>query len=397
MDSSFRELLDLVLRWLHVIAGIMWVGNSLLFNWLDRNLQKRASKPKEHIGDIWLLHSGAFYEVEKKMLAPGQMPDVLHWFKWQSYTTWLSGISLLIVVYYMGDGAYLVDAGGKYSVDAAKDIGLGLLAFGFATYDIMWRTIGKRAERLAHALTVLLLVAIVFIATHVFSGRAAFIHVGAAIGTFMAGNVFFHIIPSQKELVGATKAGREQDMSYSVRAKQRSIHNNYLTFPLLFLMISNHFPSSYGSSKNAFFLLFIILVGASIRHVLNIRFDFKAWPLAFATVMTIGVVGTGWFFGVRQGKSGGGGQVERVAFSRVQLVIRDRCMPCHSEHPTDPTVQTAPNGVMFDTPEQIKAYSDRIKVRAVISKTMPQGNKTGITEEERDLLGKWILGGASTQ
>ena len=397
MDSSFRELLDLVLRWLHVIAGIMWVGNSLLFNWLDRNLQKREGKPKEHIGDIWLLHSGAFYEVEKKMLAPGKMPDVLHWFKWQSYTTWLSGISLLIVVYYMGDGSYLVEAGGKYSVDVAKDVGLGLLFLGFGVYDLLWRIIGKRAERLAHALSIGLLVAVVFIATHVFSGRAAYIHVGAVIGTCMAGNVFFHIIPSQRELVAATQSGREQEMSFSVRAKQRSIHNNYLTFPLLFLMVSNHFPSSYGSTKSAFVLLFLIVIGAGIRHVLNIRFDFKAWPLAFTTVLVIGIVGTGWFFGIRKGGSAAGTQVERVAFSRVQLVIRDRCSPCHAEHPTDPTVQTAPNGVMFDTPEQIKAYSDRIKARAVISKTMPQGNKTGITEEERDLLGKWILGGANIQ
>jgi uncharacterized membrane protein len=368
----------------------------MLFNWLDRNLEKLDARPKEHIGRIWLLHSGAFYEVEKKMLAPGQMPEVLHWFKWQSYTTWLSGISLLIIVYYLG-GSSLVDAGSSLSPERAKDVALGMVFGGFALYDVTMRALGKRAPKLALAVVVGFLLAAIFGATLWLNGRAAFIHVGALLGTCMAGNVFLHIVPSQRELVAATEAGREQDMALSWRAKERSIHNNYLTFPLLLLMLSNHFPSLFSHPRNGLALLFVIVLGASIRHILNIRFQFANWIPALASILLVGGVIFAVFFGVRKPGGKGSAAVERVSFTRVHLVIRDRCVPCHSENPTDNVYTQAPKGVMFDTPEQIKAYADQIKTQAVVSRAMPQGNKTNITEAERTLLGKWVLGGASLE
>ena len=395
MDSSLREVFDLVFRWIHLIAGIMWVGNSMLFNWLDRNLEKVPGAKKEHIGEIWMLHSGGFYQVEKKMLAPGEMPKVLHWFKWQSYTTWITGIILLYVVYYMGDGSMLVNATGPLKAEAAKDVALGLLIGGFVFYELLWRLIGKRAEGLATALSLLAALLLVYVTTKYLSGRAAFVHVGATFGTCMAGNVFLHIIPSQRALVKATEAGREQDMALSNRAKQRSIHNNYLTFPLLFIMVSNHYPSTYGHRYAGLVLITLMTTGAGVRHILNIRFQFKQWMPALASVITAGIIALMYFVVGPRKDTAAGGPVEKVAFARVNLVISERCLPCHAEHPTDDVYTQAPKGVMFNTPEQIKSYAEQIKMQAVVSKVMPQGNKTNITEDERALLANWIRGGAN--
>jgi uncharacterized membrane protein len=396
MDASFREILDLITRWIHLIAGIMWVGNSLLFNWLDRNLETTPGRRKEHLGRIWLLHSGAFYDVEKTMLAPGEMPKVLHWFKWQSYTTWLSGVALLYIVYYMGDGSYLVMAGGPVKVEAAKDIGIGLLILSVLAYEIVWRILGNRLPELAMFISLGSLIGITYFACQVFAGRAAFIHVGAVLGSCMAGNVFFHIMPSQRELVAATTSGRAQDPSYSIRAKQRSIHNNYMTFPLLLIMLSNHFPAVYGHKHAWLVLLTLLAVGAMVRHVLNIRFHFKAWVPALVSTIAFGVIALFYFVASPRNSGASSSQVgEKIAFVRVHLVIRERCVPCHAEQPTDSTYARAPKGVLLETPAQIKAYAEQIKVQAVISRAMPQGNKTGITEAERTLLGQWILGGAN--
>jgi uncharacterized membrane protein len=301
-----------------------------------------------------------------------------------------------LIVYYMGDGSLLVTAGGSLSVEHAKDLGLAYLVFGFAFYELTWRIIGKRFQVLAQALSILALVACVYLCTHTFSGRAAFIHVGAIMGTCMAGNVFFHIIPSQHELVRATKEGHAQEMSLSLRAKQRSIHNNYLTFPLLFIMVSNHYPSTFSHKQSWLVLLVIIAFGAAVRHILNIRFQFEGWVFALGSTIVVGVVALSVLLGVRfdSGASESSGPVEKVAFSRVAMVIQERCVPCHSDRPTDSTYTQAPKGVMFNRPEQIKAYADQIKIQAVVSKAMPQGNKTGMTEPERALLAQWITGGA---
>jgi len=380
---------------MHVIAGTMWVGNSMLFNWLDRNLEKVEGRRKEHVGRIWMLHSGAFYDVEKTMLAPGEMPKVLHWFKWQSYTTWLTGAALLVLVYYMGDGAMLVDSESGISADAGVDLGIATVICGYGVYELLWRILGKRSERLAQVLSLSWLVALVFWTTHTFAGRAAYLHMGAILGTCMAGNVFMHIVPSQHELVKATNAGREQDPALSLRAKQRSIHNNYMTFPLIVLMVSNHFPTSYGNKHSALVLLFLIVVGASVRHILNIRFHFPAWIPALSAIIAVGVIGLGVFFGAFAKRGEKSTTVhEPVAYSRVEMVMRERCVPCHSQSPTDDTYRVAPSGVMFDTPAQVKAYVGQIKTRAVVSRTMPQGNKTQMTEDERKLLADWIMGGA---
>lgn len=400
MDPNVRELLDLVFRWVHVIAGIMWVGNSMLFNWLDRNLVNDGeAKGPRHEGTIWMVHSGGFYEVEKKQLAPSEMPATLHWFKWQAYITWMTGFVLLLVVYYGAGGTFLTDPSvASLHPHLASTLGIGSLFLGFTVYDGLWRSPLAKHEKVLIPLSIALGVGLVFALTHLLSGRAAFIHVGATIGSLMAGNVAMHIIPSQRVLVAATKAGQPQDKAFARRAKQRSIHNNYLTFPLIFTMISNHFPSTYGHKQGWLVLLVIITAGAVIRHFMNIRFTFPGWKVP---LVATGVVGAGlvfWFFTHAASQAAtappAGSSGEKVSFSAVRLVVAQRCIQCHSATPTDDVFKTAPTGIMMDTPEQIHALAERIKTRAVISKTMPLANKTHMTQEERDMLGQWVFEGA---
>lgn len=390
MSPHVHELLDLAIRWTHLIAGIMWIGNSMLFNWLDRNLERPADAPPGFEGRIWMVHSGGFYDVVKKQLEPSQLPKTLHWFKWQNFSTWASGIFLLLVVYYLGDSALLVDAGAGLGRGAAIGIGLGAVLGGWAVYDFLWRSpLGKRPQ-LASALSLLLLLGLIYTLTHTLSGRAAYIHVGVVLGTIMTGNVWMVILPSQRELVAATAAGREQDPQLGKRAKQRSIHNNYMTFPLLFIMISNHFPSTYGGRSGWVVLVVLMLGGALVRHFMNIRFHYSGWLTAAAvtTVLTLG----GLYVLTRPQRLSTAS--EQGSFGSAHAVIKRRCTACHSSAPTDEVWRVAPANVMFDTPAQIKAMAARIRARAVDNKTMPLGNKTGMTDEERAVLGAWLERGA---
>jgi uncharacterized membrane protein len=398
VEATVRELLDLVIRWVHVIAGIMWIGNSLLFNWLDRNLRP-LKEPKERVeGEIWLLHSGGFYQVEKKQLAPSQMPEMVHWFKWQNAATWLSGIALLIVVYYMGGAAYMVDPSvADISASTAIGIGVGALVGSWFVYDLLWRSpIGKNTP-LAFAISFVLLIAITYGLSRVLSGRAAYIHVGVMLGTLMTGNVWLHVLPSQRALVAATVAGQQQDPALAQRAKQRSIHNNYMTFPVLFIMISNHFPSTYGSQFNWLVLTILMLGSAAVRHFMNIRFWYGGWLRAAAASALVALalvfILTARTRGPASAVAGGG----PVTFAAAQQVISRRCITCHSATPSDDQFTVAPGGVVFDTPEQISRMVERIRERAVVSKTMPLGNKTGMTEAERALLASWIEQGAKLE
>jgi uncharacterized membrane protein len=287
-SGGVYELLDLIARWVHVIAGIMWIGNSLLFNWLDRNLRppSHVTDDTSKLGEIWLLHSGGFYFVEKTLLGGRPLPRPLHWFKWQAYTTWLSGIALLVVVYYLGGRAVLADptvAGLTHS--QATLLGVGAIVGGWAIYESMQRFVAPRAPRIAALVWVTALTAIAITLTQLLNGRAAFLHVGAMLGTIMAANVFFTIVPSQRVLVATVAQGRGGDPAVSARAKRVSIHNNYFTFPVIVLMVTNHFPSVYGSARSPLLLLALIVSGAAVRHVLNVRFTYGAWKPALAATI----------------------------------------------------------------------------------------------------------------
>lgn len=397
MNAHLREILDLVVRWVHIIAGIMWIGNSLLFNWLDRNLEKAPGQGKLSEGEIWLLHSGAFYQVEKKLLAPGEMPKTLHWFKWQNFTTWASGIALLVVVYYMGGAALLPDPQiANLHPHMLMTIGIGSIVGGWVVYDLLWKIVGKKSPMAATVLSIAALFGLAFGLTHAMSGRAAFLHVGVVMGTCMTGNVWMTIVPSQRELVNATEQGREQDKALSLKAKQRSIHNNYMTFPLLFIMVSNHFPAVTGAKASWAALFVVMTTGALVRHFMNVRFTFKPWfPITVGVVLS-GLVGT-YVLTARwdEPKATADASGPKVAFAEARSVIETRCTSCHSQNPTDDLFKAPPSGVMLDTPERMKLLAPRIRERAYVLKTMPLMNKTQITDAEREILGRWVAQGAN--
>jgi uncharacterized membrane protein len=397
VSSHLLEVLDLTFRWVHVIAGIMWIGNSLLFNWLDRNLRPSARGAPELYGDIWLLHSGAFYFVEKTSLAGQPMPKPLHWFKWQAYTTWLSGTALLIVVYYLGGRALLTDPSkAALTPNMALAVAVGGLVVGWLIYDVLWQYVAPRSETAAGVLSMTGLVGIVVGLTSLLSGRAAFLHVGALLATIMAGNVAFTIMPSQRVLVDAVTAGRPPDPAVAAAAKTRSIHNNYLTFPVIVLMVSNHFPGVYGHPLSWLLLLVLIAIGAAVRHILNVRFTFSQWKPALGLTLAAGFAVL-LLVGRPGGRSGGAvasvgaaNVPAQVTFADARSIIDRRCSACHSATPSITDFGAAPGGVSFDDPERIQALAARIRARAIETRTMPLGNRTHMTERERAVLARWI-------
>lgn len=393
---ALSELLDLVIRWVHFVAGIMWIGNSMLFNWLDRNLvppPDKAATPSS-IGKIWMVHSGYFYEVEKKLLAPNEMPRDLHWFYWQNRITWLSGICLLIVVYYMNGAAFLVNpAVAMLPPIAAIGVSIGSIFLAVAIYELIWTMLASR-PRAAAVVSLLALAGMTYALAQALSGRAAFIHVGVILGTCMTANVNSVILPSQRELVAATRAGREQDPRLAANAKIRSIHNNYMTFPLLFVMVSNHFPATYGDALNWVVLCVLMAGGATVRHFMNMRYHQQRWlepalaAAAISLVATVALTSRGKTARAEAGAT-------PVAFAEVREIMQRRCVQCHSSKPTDTLFAVPPSGVMFDTPAQIRAMSSRIMNRAVETRTMPFANRTSMIEEERARLGQWFDEGAA--
>jgi uncharacterized membrane protein len=399
----WNELLDVVFRWAHLIAGIMWIGNSMLFNWLDRNLEHRGPLAPLSQGKIYLVHSGAFYDVEKKLLEPGQLPETLHWFKWQNFFTWMTGISLLVIVYYANGAAFLVDPGVR-ALDPVVAITLSASALitGWIIYDGLWRTVGERNPRAMNAVSIALLFGAIYGFSQAFSGRAAYMETGVLIGTVMTGNVWLCIMPSQRSLIAATRSGRPQDPVLSLRAKQRSLHNNYLTFPLLFIMLSNHFPSAYGHHLNWLVLIVVMIGGAGVRHFMNVRYRGEGLQRASAAWLApaagISAIAIGGLMVITRIAAPPEVEVDHpIAFARAQEIVVKRCVPCHSQHPAFPEFPVPPNQVVFETPEQIKLMVPRIRERAVESKTMPLLNRTQITPLERAELGRWIADGARLQ
>jgi uncharacterized membrane protein len=399
VTPALFELLDLAARWVHVIAGIMWIGNSLLFNWLDRTLAPPSRTGEGLQGESWLLHSGGFYFVEKTQLAGQPLPRTLHWFKWQAYTTWLSGVVLLVAVYYAGGRAALADpAVAQLSHATAVAIGVGAIVAGVGAYELAQRLVAPRAPVLANAILFAAFVAVVYALTHLLSGRAAFLHVGAMLASIMAGNVAMTIIPSQRDLVATVTGQGRADPAISARAKRVSVYNNYITFPVIALMVSAHFPSLYSNRWSWAVLLLIVATGAAVRHLMNVRFTAAWWRPALAgTVVASAVALYALLTLAAPATSQSAAAADLpvvVTFADARHVIDRRCAACHSVQPADSSFGVAPAGVAFDLPAQIRAHAARIRERAVATRTMPPANRTHITERERAILGRWIEQGA---
>ncbi|PKR49684.1 urate hydroxylase PuuD [Thalassospira marina] len=390
MDILFQDWINLILRWAHVITGIAWIGSSFYFVWLDLSLRKRPGMDDGVYGEAWMVHGGGFYHVNKWMVAPAKMPDDLHWFKYEAYFTWLTGFTLLVTMYYWSAESYLIDPSVMPMTkwDAILT-GLISLVAGWFIYDFICKSpIGRKTSTLAIALFIQIM-AFAWLYTHVFSGRGAFIHVGALIGTMMAANVFRIIIPNQKKVVASLMAGEKPDPALGLQAKQRSTHNNYLTLPVLAMMISNHYPMTYAHDHSWIVIGLILIVGGLVRHFFNTRNaggsgGAIAWQLPAAAVfMAILVV-----FVSYDPNAPRAGDV--ISSNQAMGIIQTRCAVCHSAHPTEDGFDEAPAGVMFDSLDQVHSNAQRIMAQAVIGKSMPLGNLTEMTDEERAQLGQWI-------
>ena len=399
MNPHIIDWLNLLIRWIHVIVGVAWIGASFYFVWLENNLERnKEGLPDGVAGDLWAIHGGGFYYLNKYKVAPAKLPETLHWFKWEAYATWITGICLLIVVYYMNASVYMVDASiMALSEGAAVGIGVGSLILGWLVYDGLCRSPLLKKPTAMLVVMFLFMTAMAFGLMQALPARAAYIHVGAIIGTMMAGNVFFVIIPSQRRLVAAAEKGEEPDAWQGIYAGLRSRHNNYFTLPVLFIMISNHFPSTYGHEHGWAILAAISAAGIGVRHHFNVRHATNkwAWTMPVAAIV-IGMLA--WYTAPDMAGRGSIAELEKqapVPYQEAKAIIASRCLSCHSATPTDDVFTIAPVNATFDTDVEIKKWAARIKVRAYDVQTMPFTNKTAMTHDERVKLAAWVLQGAN--
>ena len=395
------EWMNMLVRWLHVITGIAWIGASFYFVWLDNSLRPPAAgsdlAKKGVAGELWAVHGGGFYNPQKYLVAPAELPAELHWFKWEAYSTWLSGFALLVIVYWLNAQAMMVDRSvADLSSWQAIGLGLGSLVAGWVVYDLLCRSpLGK--HDLAFGVVVFaLLVGAAWVLTHFLSGRAAYIHVGAMIGTIMVANVAMVIIPGQRKMVEAMRAGLTPDPVYGIRGKQRSVHNNYFTLPVLFIMISNHFAMTYRHPHAWAVLGTIMAAGVFIRHFFNLRHKGRVeWvypAIGVALLLGLAILLAPVLAPPRPSVSAG-----TVPFARVETILRARCVSCHAAHPTQPGFASAPAGVMLDDAHGIAQNAARVYQQAVQLKAMPLANMTNMTDAERAEVGKWFEAGAKTE
>jgi uncharacterized membrane protein len=392
------DWLNLVIRWSHMIAGISWIGASLYFVWLDNHLTPPAHAADAQNGvqgELWSVHGGGFYHNQKFLTGPKSEPLThdLHWFKWEAYTTWLSGIALLAVVYWANAGTMLVDPSiFPLTPGEAVAISIGTLVVGWFVYDALCRALGRSPRALAAAVGAFILIAD-YALFHVFGARAAYLQVGAMIGTIMVANVFFVIIPGQQAMLDQIRAGVDPDPTPGLRGKIRSVHNTYFTFPVLFIMISNHFPLAYANALGWLVLAAISAAGVLVRHFFVLADKARyvpALPVAAAVVLFATA-----FVVAPHSPPATAGTTASATFAAVAPIVAQRCAVCHAAHPTQPGFASAPEGVLLDTPDHIAGNAQRIYAQAVASHAMPIGNVTGITDRERAALGAWITAGAS--
>ena len=385
MDPYLRDVLDVLLRMLHVIAGIAWIGASFYFVRLDLALRppkRREDADAGVAGEFWGVHGGGLYHSQKYRLAPPEMPEPLHWFKWEAYTTWLSGFALFVVLYYLDADTRLVDpAVADLSDWQAIGVSLAGIVLAWFVYDALCRTVGRRSQ-VALALIGTGLVALAaWIAGELLAPRAAYLQVGVMLGTIMVANVLVVIIPAHRKLVAAMEEKRIPDAAPLVEAKNRSVHNNYLTLPVLFTMLAGHFAFVFGADEAWLVFVVIAVLTALIRVFFN-RWHAGKRVWWIPAVAALAVVGLAFWLRPEETSPATG---QGVTFEQVAPVFAARCAPCHSG-------ASAPLGIQFETREQIEARIDDVERQAVQTRAMPPGNQTGMTEEERNLLAAWIAG-----
>ena len=392
MDPYINEWLNLVIRFAHLITGIAWIGASFYFVWLDNHLetppQEKADKGIG--GDLWAIHGGGFYEVAKYKLAPPKIPETLHWFKWEAYTTWITGFLLLTLMFYVGAESYLID---KRVADLSQMqailLGVGSIVVGVGIYEFLVRTKLRNHGLILGLILLVVATALSYGLTQIFSARGAYTHMGAIIGTIMAGNVFFGIMPSQRALVKAVEEGEAPDPAYGLNAKVRSTHNTYTTLPIIFIMISNHYPMTFNHSANWLVLMVIILITAAVRQYFVLRHFGKQKPLILVASVVATVV-LAVAIAPRSVELSAAQQQQVVTNVEVTQIIEQRCGTCHAETPTDDIFTIAPAGIVFSDIDTIKQWGPRIQARVIDAKDMPFMNKTAMTDDERMRLAIWL-------
>ena len=390
MSDFVVDWLNLAFRWAHLVVGIGWIGTSFYFIALDLSLRKREGMRQGVYGTAWEVHGGGFYQVEKYLVAPAELPPDLVWYRWEAYLTWVTGFALLILQYYWNADAFLIDKSVLAMLPSeAIFLSVVSLAAGWLIYDRLCKSpIGQSPRLLAIALFLLIVVA-AYVYTHIFSGRGAFIHVGAFIGTIMAVNVFGIIIPNQRKIVASLMAHQPPDPRLGAIGKQRSVHNNYLTLPVLVMMVSNHYPMLLGNPASWLLITLIIVVGASVRHFLN-RHDAGdplekiAWTLPVAAV-ALGIAI--WLTAPRQDAAMAG---MTVTADQAMAIVDKHCIMCHSAHPTHAGFDAPPKDVILTDVDHLRDHASQVMAQAVNSTTMPFGNETGMTAAERRELGAFL-------
>ena len=396
LNFDWLSWLTLIIKWFHVVAGIAWIGSSFYFIWLDCSLEppkEQSAKDKGISGEVWSVHGGGFYQVAKYNNAPKKIPDTLHWFKWEAYTTWLSGFALVVLIYYLNSKLYLIDTA-KFQLSPLQAILLSLsfIVGGWLIYDSLCKILLTRSKLFFGICAFLFLALLSYSLTNLFNSKAAFLHFGVVLGSIMAGNVFFVIIPNQKKIVASLIKGKLADANLGRIGKARSTHNNYLTLPVIFAMISGHFPLTFGHPFNWVVLLIITFLSGFFRHYFNLKHQgrrYLAVLISSLLLILLSIFLTDFSRQFMNKKNST--QQEEVSFEKVKVIIKKRCSSCHSDKPTFTGIISAPEGISYDNSQEIKNNIKEIYQRVVIAKTMPLGNVTQMTEEERQIINTWVL------
>ena len=395
MENYIGDWLNLLLRWLHVITGIAWIGSSFYFVWLDNSLVRPTApdlKDKGVDGELWAVHGGGFYNPQKYMVAPKQLPEHLHWFYWESYWTWMSGFALFVVLYLFNAQTFLIDKNvfAWDSSAAAIVASLVYLVMGWVVYDGICRAFGQRksGDLIVGVLVFVYVIVATFIACHLFAGRAAFLLTGAMLATAMSANVLMVIIPGQKKTVAAMKAGQKPDPMHPMRAKQRSVHNTYFTLPVLFAMLSNHYSMTYSAPNNWLVLALIMLAGALIRQFFVLKHkgkrDYKFFAMGTVLLAAVAI----WI--APSPRPSASGEAATPKFAEVKAIVEQRCQMCHN-------AQVFSKNIQLHTPELIIKNAQAMYQQAVVARVMPMANSTQMTDSERDKLGAWVKAGAKPE
>ncbi|WP_223787183.1 urate hydroxylase PuuD [Marinicella meishanensis] len=399
MEAHITEWLNLSVRWIHIITGIAWIGASFYFIFLENNLNRTVNVREELAGNLWAIHGGGFYYLEKYQVAPQQVPDDLHWFKWEAYFTWLSGMALLVIMYYYNAQVYMIDPSvAALTSSKAVLLGLGTLALGWLVYDGLCRSPLVRHQRWFALLGLVLVLALTYALTQWLSARAAYIHVGAMLGTLMVANVFFVIIPAQKAMVQAAVDGQAVNPQLGKNALRRSIHNNYLTLPVLFIMISHHFPSTFGHHHSWLILGVLMVVGVLVRHWFNLKGQGRSnyWLLPTALLLMVAlVIYTKPAAITAPATTSTGSQSTPISDAQAMHIIHTHCSNCHAVNPSSELFTTPPKNLVLESVEQVLNNQLLIKAQVINSRIMPLGNLTQMTDTERAQLGQWLASQAA--